>query len=247
MYTLESDLCEDFITTARADGWACYPEQNGWDLIIVKDGIQVGIQAKLKDNMHVIHQTIEHCVPWGGVGIRAPKVGVHIRAVLVPTASMMFRDVCRAMKIMVFDSVDGISTMPTPKRMKDYMWEVEQPMWLPEVALISKAGVASPMTMSKWRQNALKLYNFVCDKGEVTSADAKQFGINLSHFVQMHQLQSSGRKRGKLTIYVPTWKWKYVAKGYEKEAAALAAGQVRGDVPDEVGKEVKDVTEPDNG
>jgi len=78
----EADLCDAFRTDATADGWACYPEQHGWDLLLVRGGVQVGVQAKLRGGVPVVLQTLP---PMGGIHGRPeqPKVGPQYRAVLV--------------------------------------------------------------------------------------------------------------------------------------------------------------------
>lgn len=75
----EADLCEAFACDARRDGWIVYPEQGGWDMLLVRHGIQVGIQAKLKANTHVLLQALpdrSRCRLTAGPG-------PHYRAVLV--------------------------------------------------------------------------------------------------------------------------------------------------------------------
>jgi hypothetical protein len=53
----------------------------GWDILLVRkaDGLQIGIQAKLRCNVDVINQTLEEYGTWS-----ADKAGPDCRAILVP-------------------------------------------------------------------------------------------------------------------------------------------------------------------
>lgn len=58
--TFESEeaLCRAFAAAARADGWTAYPEPAGWDLLLVRRGVQVGVQAKLRGGVEVLLQAL---------------------------------------------------------------------------------------------------------------------------------------------------------------------------------------------
>lgn len=57
----EAELCEDFTAGARALGWTVYPETAGFDLLLAgPDGVQIGVEAKLRPNLAVVAQLCRH-------------------------------------------------------------------------------------------------------------------------------------------------------------------------------------------
>jgi len=55
-YTLESDLCKDYIEKAESTGlWTAYPETGGWDILMVRasDGFMESFFHSMKSD--VIH------------------------------------------------------------------------------------------------------------------------------------------------------------------------------------------------
>lgn len=57
----EAELCEDFTGGARALGWTVYPETAGFDLLLAgPDGVQIGVEAKLRPNLAVVAQLCRH-------------------------------------------------------------------------------------------------------------------------------------------------------------------------------------------
>lgn len=84
-YATEEALCEAFAGAARADGWTVYPEQGGWDLLLVRRAVQVGVQAKLVAGVEVLLQalpTLDGYVPTYRRR-EGPEEGPNYRAVLV--------------------------------------------------------------------------------------------------------------------------------------------------------------------
>lgn len=57
--TFESEeaLCAAFSAAARADGWTVYPE-TGFDLLLVRGSVQVGVEAKLLGGVDVLLQAL---------------------------------------------------------------------------------------------------------------------------------------------------------------------------------------------
>ena len=78
-FATEADLCARFLA-ALDKGWTAYAETAGWDILLVRDadGFQIGIEAKLKMNTHVINQAIEHSVYW------VDHAGPDCRAIMIP-------------------------------------------------------------------------------------------------------------------------------------------------------------------
>jgi hypothetical protein len=81
-FPTEADLCDCLIETWNREGWTCYPETAGFDILAVRDdtGHQCGIEAKLKLNDKVISQILPDAWPWS----RSPDIGPDWRAILIP-------------------------------------------------------------------------------------------------------------------------------------------------------------------
>lgn len=83
----EEALCAAFSEDARADGWTVYPEPKDWDLLLVRRGVQVGIEAKLLGGVEVLLQALPALtsMPMRRRGrlARTGFPGPHYRAVLV--------------------------------------------------------------------------------------------------------------------------------------------------------------------
>jgi len=78
----EADLCTQFI--AAATGWTAYPETRGWDMLLTRRGIQVGVQAKLQANEDVLLQAMPDMGSYNSPRRRQALVrGPHYRLVLV--------------------------------------------------------------------------------------------------------------------------------------------------------------------
>ncbi len=81
----ESDLCAAFTQAVARDlDWTAFNETAGFDILLVrKDGIQIGIEAKLKLNAKVVTQALPR---W--LGVEYGAIGPHYRAVLVPVGEI---------------------------------------------------------------------------------------------------------------------------------------------------------------
>jgi len=168
----------------------------------VKD-IQIGVQAKLKDNLEVLAQTISFYGP-------APD----LRAVLVPRASKEFLTVARALKIFVIIGaslewnyitakgrwVKEIET-DLDKYNKKYLTNSEKKCWVPEVEINVPAGVKSPKVITEWKIKAVKLCIKLNQRGYLTAKDFKEAKVSMVIW-KIKWLISNGKKDGKLTRYV---------------------------------------------
>jgi hypothetical protein len=83
----EESLCRAFVAAARAEGWTAYPEQGGWDVLLLRHRVQVGVQAKLRGGVDVLLQALPPLtslpVRRRGRLSRAGDAGPRYRAVLV--------------------------------------------------------------------------------------------------------------------------------------------------------------------
>lgn len=209
----EVQLCEELITRARLEGFAVFPEVSDWDLIIVdSDGVQLGVQAKMRANVDVIGQAIRR---------RSRINGPRHRAVLVPKANGSFYQVARALGLHVFtfrsigsrryrEKVIRFSTMKEWKG---------KPYWLPPVPSSCPAGSPSPRPLTQWRVRAIELCLLLEEKGHLTGEDFKRAGINQSTWLQRCELKRDG-KVGRFARYVAGPNPLPIV-GFETEAKAM--------------------------
>jgi len=173
MFGSEAELCELLTKVARAAGFLVHAEVGGWDLVIVsrETGLQCGVQAKLRPNVDVLAQAF-------GTDSHEPGPAVH--AVLVPVPSRAFLQVAARLDVMViqgvtldrFDLASAVSRAPR--------WQHKAPLWVPDVEIITPAGVASPRKVTEWKVNAVKLCLLIRERGYVTTADMRRLGQNRS-------------------------------------------------------------------
>ena len=202
-YKLESELCDVLIKYARKNGWKIYPETSGWDLLLVNN-IQLGIQAKLKDNIDVLAQAIDG---------RQTDPSPNVRAVLVPRASSEFRKIANALGIFIIEGLvykRGVSgrrywakeiKTELTKYTKNHLRHPKKLCWIPDVEINVPAGVKSPKSITEWKVNAVKLCFKLNKKGFLTSKDFQEAKLSITIW-KIKWLIDSGKKDGKLTKYV---------------------------------------------
>ena len=197
----EADLCAAFIEAAAADGWTAYPEQGGWDILLVRRGVQIGVQAKLKANEHVLVQAV------GNVG---KDDGPHYRAVLVggfpgrtneaeTERTNRFYTIAQHLRLIVFDDPQSrlyASRHPrgrwclwsADRNLSRYQWYrgIQKPelrhyrrktiktVWLPPFVPKLEAGIPSPRSISPWKICACELEKIAITKGWVCLSDARE-------------------------------------------------------------------------
>lgn len=225
-FKTEADLCAVFIAWAQHYGWTAYAETEGWDILLVgADGIQLGIQAKLRLNLDVIGQAIDdHWAAWS-------DTGPDFRAVLVPHDDG--RGICQALGIQViFYRGDAI---PNPKQpllfhptlaernyVEWHYWNPAKRHPLPEYVPDVAAGASAPMQLTKWKIGALKIAATAELRGYVTRADFKYHGIDPRRWTESDWM-IPGETPGQ---------FKVVAKFAEQHPVVYP--QVRADVAEEL-------------
>lgn len=189
-FASEAELCAVFMAWAKKAGWTPYPETAGWDVLLVgPDDIQIGVQAKLRFNMHVLAQSLPD--RWD---LQCEAAGPDFRAVLVPDIPAglgtiagslgitVFRptrfDHCREGPIIEFLPELGVNRFI---RTWDENWHWCSPMkrhqlpaYIPDVA----AGSPSPVRLTDWKIKALKVCARLELNGKVSRADFKQIGLD---------------------------------------------------------------------
>ena len=187
-FRTEAELCARFTEAALEHGWTVYPEQAEWDLLLVRSGIQVGVQAKLRGNIDVLAQAVPEKPGIGG--------SPHYRSVLVPdlstTGRPRFYRVARSLRVLVFEhrkqvikpfqwvdydshAVRVLSRWPLRRvlNLRHYRWGGTR-VWVPPFVPEIEAGVPSPQAVGPWQIAACELEMLFIEHGFVTAIDAKE-------------------------------------------------------------------------
>lgn len=187
----EADLCAAFIAAIDQAVWTPYAETAGWDILLVRkaDGFQIGIQAKLKLNAHVLNQAAEttYDVDRGGPDCRAVLVphggdrGLETLAAYVGITVISFRGEpprgCWWSRYQ--PSLPG--EQPHIDGYREYWFEMcpvrreTLPDYVPEHHL---AGRPSPITLTHWKVQAMRLCITMERRGYLTRQDFKYFGVD---------------------------------------------------------------------
>lgn len=183
-YATEAELCAAFIREVERDGnWIIYPESAGFDILLSRksDGCQIGVEAKLKFNLHVMAQALEQYT-------YVDEVGPDYRAILVPddngigiVAAYVGLSVIR---LSATYRVDGrptiLPSLPRPGSYGDHGWHGWCPMrrhklpeYIPDVA----CGVPSPLRLTDWKIGAIKIA-IILETRPITRADFKALSID---------------------------------------------------------------------
>ena len=180
IFKSEAELCSAFIQWASREGWRCYPETAGFDILLVDaNGWQIGIEAKLRMNLKVISQALPKY---------SAEIGPDHRAVLVPSLQSELREICGYLGIEIFYCVtrntDRRSSLHYFSRdtrwLHDAMfdWNPRQRCGVPEYMPDVPAGVPSPVQLTSWKIAALKVLARLEISGWITRKEISIFGID---------------------------------------------------------------------
>ncbi|MGV7034901.1 hypothetical protein [Methylobacterium symbioticum] len=191
----EADLCKAFIALATKDGaWTAYPETAGFDILLVRvaDGAQIGIEAKLKLNPHVVAQALPE---WQGY--YGAHTGPDYRAVLVPfsgAGAAGMSTICHTLGITILwlaepDYIGRRSfgpELPVENRYGDragswHEWAPAERCRLPDYVPDCVAGASSPITLTAWKVKAIKLA-ILLEERPVGRSDFKHLGLSPSRW-----------------------------------------------------------------
>lgn len=186
-FSSEADLCARFIA-ALDKGWTPYAETAGWDILLVRDadGFQIGIEAKLKMNTHVINQAIEDSLYW------VEHAGPDCRAILVPEGEAGFETIAAYIGVTIIKvrapyekGIFGPAFTPYLPKIDDKWLHSEWHEWcptkrheLPEYVPDVAAGASAPIQLTKWKIAAIKIAVTLERRGYVTRSDFKVHGID---------------------------------------------------------------------
>jgi len=183
-FKAEADLCAAFLARV-GDAWTPYAETAGWDILLVRksDGFQIGIEAKLKFNAHVMSQAVEQ---YGSMGVE--HAGPDCRAILIPADEQcQFAFLAPYVGITVI-RVYGVAkyatfnpSLPSEKgRWQDdwHEWCPTKRHALPEYVPDVTAGSPAPLQLTQWKIAAIKIAVTLEKRGYVTRSDFKKHGID---------------------------------------------------------------------
>lgn len=201
----ETDLCAAFIASLPS-GWMAYPETGGFDILLVRadDGMQIGVEAKLKLNAKVICQAAER-----GDHYYVAGENPDCRAVLIPEGvSTDLASVCSLIGVTVLRMRAGPDARhysrkfhPDLPKISPYHWDGESwfdrcpakritlPDWVPDVA----AGDSAPVALTHWKIGAIKLVILLQERGYLTRQDFAHFKISMSRWTQERWLVKDGQ------------------------------------------------------
>lgn len=190
-YGTESDLCQVLMERASMDGWVPYPEIEDWDVVLVRGGIQVGIQAKLRFNTKVVSQALRG-LPGIDENQRRHR-GPHYRAIAIPLKKTSADDayrvgrMCRLLVIDMHRSPDlgffagwrHVTRDPLQWRnarvnWRYYRWRPDETLWIPPAVPDIPAGVQSPRTVGRWQIAACWMEMQYRERGYVSLVDARE-------------------------------------------------------------------------
>lgn len=190
----EADLCSAFIAAVRSqhrDDWEVYAETADWDILLVrvKDGFQIGVQAKLAFNIAVINQCLEN---W-----YLPKeIGPDCRGILVPLGKgSEFQSICQYLGLTIISLFPASMTRFEPK-LPTMRHATGNPRWhewcplerhpLPGYVPDVVAGASAPVQLTQWKIKALKIIALLEIRGFVLRSDFKHLGLDPRRWTARH-------------------------------------------------------------
>lgn len=185
-FASEAELCAEFIKDVPKD-YTAFAETGGWDILLVRgDGYQIGIEAKLRLNPHVVSQAID--------SDRYSAEGPDFRAVLVPSygAQSYLEGVCAYIGITIIQMSVArqwrvVRYWPYLPLATDHHYDSSErwfdwaplrrheiPEYVPDVI----AGASGPSKLTDWKIRAIKAQVILERRGFITRADFKHLGLD---------------------------------------------------------------------
>jgi hypothetical protein len=240
VFPKEADLCAAFISALPKD-WTAYAETGGFDILLVRaDGLQIGVEAKLKLNAKVILQAAEN-TRYHYIN----RPGPDCRAVLVPEVhNSELAALCRMLCVTVVTHRSprpgwvGSPIWPQLPSPKDDYWNadwhelapakrIDLPGWIPDVT----AGASAPVALTDWKVRAIKIAVTLAKRGFVTRSDFAFHKISMSRWTQGGWIVKGGRGGWTAGQYLPEFRAQHpvnypqIEADYEKwKAPDLLAG-----------------------
>lgn len=196
----EADLCASFIQAATKDGtWVAYPETAGYDILMrrVSDDVQIGIEAKLQFNAHVVVQALPwHTTHYSGFS------GPDYLAILIPADKQNghLETLCQHLGITVIrhhiEPQDAFfrrnpfkPDLPTEKNRCSaddwHEWAPDEREKLPDYVPDVRAGASAPVALTDWKVKAIKLC-IILEERPVTRRDFKHLQLSPTMWTGRH-------------------------------------------------------------
>lgn len=188
-FATEADLCAAFISHHERQGFVAYAETCGFDILLVRksDGVQFGVQAKLRLNTKVLDQLLPDDYQ---------QVGPDHRVILVPDSRGLDR-ICDALGFILQVPCDGRSgsfpELCDRWRAAPYDWNPVKRCTLPDYVPDVVAGDSGPVQLTPWKVSALKVIAHIKKNGEITRKQIKDIGCDPTRWCQ-HWLLPSEKK-----------------------------------------------------
>lgn len=190
-FTKEVDLCaalkaEVDRVNARRQRWTFYPETCGFDVVLVRDadGVQIGIEAKLRLNAKVLCQALPPIGSWA-----AAEPGPDFRAVLVPADARQAHIDELATRLGVHVIAWKQNEWSRIPNWLEYDEFGQWPAWYPAKRLTMPdyiprvvAGDKAPIRLTPWTIKALKVL-VILDRREVVREDFRHLAIDPSRWI----------------------------------------------------------------
>jgi hypothetical protein len=183
-FSSEAALCQTFIERATASGWTTYPEVDHWDIVLglrADNGTEttIGVQAKLRRSWQLLAQASD----------QRPVTGPTYRAVLVPDAGTdSFKRLATALDLVTYSMRDLVWRDIMEPDQK-FRWD-DQPLVLPSVPGIGRAGTPAPIRLTTWREKAVVLCHLLRSRSWVSGHDFERLGVSKARWLQMGWIES---------------------------------------------------------
>jgi hypothetical protein len=197
-FKTEAALCAAFISWAAKNGVQCFAEWAGWDILVVlPDGFQIGIQAKLRLNAEVIGQAAPNSFE-----LAREYPGPDYRAVLVPGSGPLLGIAYRLGLIVFRPHYKGAKDFSPDLNVRgDWRdghwldWNPAKRHEIPATPTDSIAGSPCPVTLTRWKLGALDVLAELAVKGTITAKRIRAIGIDPGRWTTYRWLEP-GEKRG---------------------------------------------------
>lgn len=205
-FKTESEMCAAFQRQMKACGWRVFPETSGFDILLVagstarwgatwkkqlvEEGLQIGVEAKLRPNIKVLYQSLPMR--------HGARSGPDFHMVLTPTHSSEFVAVAGRLGILVASITPeirfkGDNDLRMPPLFPFARCLYSEPCWVPGVEVEMSAGAASPRTISPWKLKAVRFCIEAEKRDFVTASDFAEAGLSASTFVRQRWFVVCGK------------------------------------------------------
>lgn len=205
-FPTEASLCDLFMREMHAiEGWTCYPETAGFDILAVhSSGRQIGVEAKLQLNAKVADQILPT-----DYAAAYEREGPDHRAVIVACISDASAGIARMLTMLGVTvwaaryGIDGphfglsgelhceAAASEEGRRWREvalghvlHDWNPVQRCALPAMVPNVPAGVPAPVRLTPWKAGALRVLALLKLHGRITAKQIAAQGISPSTWTQ---------------------------------------------------------------